>query len=69
MIQTNDLNPAAIRQRGLDALLQALGPVGMVRFLQQFDPGYGDYAHDRSQWLAEISLEDAIAQVKQNRHV
>ncbi len=28
-----------IRQAGVDALLRALGPVGMVRFLQQYTRG------------------------------
>lgn len=56
-----------IRHRGLEALAQALGPVGMVRFLQQFDTGRGDYTRDRQQRLAEISLQDAMAQIKANR--
>ncbi len=32
-----------IRLAGLEALRQALGPVGMVRFMQQSDVGSGDY--------------------------
>jgi hypothetical protein len=30
---------AELRRAGIDALARALGPVGMARFLQQFDPG------------------------------
>ena len=29
--------PAESRRAGIDALVRALGPVGMARFLQQFD--------------------------------
>lgn len=40
-----------IRQHGIDALVRELGPVGMIRFLQQFETGKGDYTRERSQWL------------------
>jgi hypothetical protein len=66
-MQTHELSPAQLRQRGIEALVQALGAVGMVRFLQQFDQGNGDYTRDRDGVLANISLEDAIAQIKQAR--
>jgi len=35
------------------ALAKSLGPVGMVRFLQQFDTGCGDYTREREKWLGE----------------
>lgn len=66
-MQTHDLSPAQLRQRGIEALVEALGVVGMVRFLQQFDQGSGDYTRDRGMILAGISLETAIAQIKQAR--
>jgi hypothetical protein len=47
------MTPEALRQAGLDALRRELGVVGMVRFLQQFEMGQGDYTHDRWQWLTE----------------
>jgi len=48
-----------IRQHGVDALKRELGPVGMVRFLQQFETGKGDYTVERHQWLPNDV--DAIA--------
>jgi len=45
-IQT--LSPARIRKLGLDALAKELGPLGMVRFLQQFEGGIGDYTRERA---------------------
>ncbi len=47
-----------IRARGLTALRQALGRAGMVRFLQQFERGAGDYTRDRREWVDRTSLED-----------
>ncbi len=40
-----------IRQHGIEALTRALGSVGMIRFLQQFETGKGDYSTERHQWL------------------
>lgn len=40
-----------IRSAGLEALARELGTVGMVRFLQQFETGKGDYSKDRHKWL------------------
>ncbi|HEY9646909.1 MAG TPA: hypothetical protein V6C88_11090 [Chroococcidiopsis sp.] len=66
-MQTHELSPAQLRQLGIEALVQALGAVGMVRFLQQFDQGSGDYTRDRDAVLAGITLDEAIAQIKQAR--
>ena len=47
-----------IRRDGLAALRERLGVVGMVRFLQQFDHGQGDYAKERHKWVDSISMDD-----------
>jgi hypothetical protein len=49
-----------IRKAGTEALAQTLGPIGMVRFLQQFDTGKGDYTKEREQWLGEMSVGDIL---------
>ena len=54
-----------IRRRGVEALLRELGPVGMVRFLQQFDPGEGDYTRDRDRWLPQGDVRTLGAMVRQ----
>lgn len=46
-----------IRRDGLEALRDRLGRAGMVRFLQQFETGSGDYARTRSEWVNATSLE------------
>lgn len=51
------LSPATIRKLGLEALARALGPIGMVRFLQQFETGMGDYTKERAQWLENIDVK------------
>ncbi len=47
MLSINLNNPQEIRIAGMQALKEALGPVGMVRFMQQYDLGYGDYTKER----------------------
>jgi hypothetical protein len=44
-----------IRTKGLEALSRNLGPVGLLRFLQQFETGYWDYTSERYQWLNALS--------------
>lgn len=50
-----------IRSVGLAALIQSLGPTGMVRFLQQYDCGEGDYTAERKQWQAK-SIDAILAE-------
>lgn len=50
-----------IRRKGYEALARELGPVGMIRFLQQFETGRGDYTDARREWLTESVDEIAEA--------
>ncbi len=53
-----------IRREGLLALRERLGQAGMVRFLQQFDAGAGDYATERHEWVDDTSLADLKAKAR-----
>ncbi len=53
-----------IRRTGIQLLTQNLGAVGMVRFLQQSDTGWGDYTKERGQWLGEPSLDEIATGIK-----
>lgn len=66
-MNTNRMSPLEIRKKGLEALAQALSPVGMVRFLQQFGSNKGDYTEEREKLLEGITMDDVWAQVQQNR--
>ncbi|MCR4392070.1 MAG: hypothetical protein NUV94_04655 [Candidatus Acetothermia bacterium] len=56
--------PAQIREQGIEALAKALGPIGMVRFLQQFETGSGDYTRDREEWLKGLTVHDVVEEIK-----
>jgi hypothetical protein len=60
MSSTKTLNE--IRKESTDALAKALGPVGIVGFLQSFDTGGGDYTKERCEWL-DGSVEDIMREI------
>jgi hypothetical protein len=41
-----------IHDEGIDALCKTLGPVDIIRFIQMYDQGKGDYTKERKQWLS-----------------
>jgi hypothetical protein len=47
-----------IRQEGLQALRERLGRADMLRFLQQFETGSGDYSRQRREWVDKLTIED-----------
>lgn len=57
MLNVNLSNPIEIRNVGIKALQEALGPVGMVKFMQQYDMGYGDYTKEKQE-QPDISLDE-----------
>jgi len=59
---------AELRRAGIDALLKALGPVGMARFLQQFDPGQGDYTTERTRILGNPTVDDVMGELELRRN-
>lgn len=56
-----------IRTVGLHALSRELGAVGMVRFLQQFETGRGDYTTERHEWLDQDTVQDVVQQIRERR--
>lgn len=57
MLNINLSNPVEIRNVGIKALQEALGPVRMVKFMQQYDMGYGDYTKEKQE-QPDISLDE-----------
>lgn len=47
-----------IYRQGLKALRERLGRAGMIRFLQQFETGKGNYARERHDWVNRVSLKE-----------
>ena len=61
------ISPNELRRVGIDALVKSLGQLGMVRFIQQFDTGRGNYAKERAELLDSLSLDTITTYIKNNR--
>ncbi|MCI5148683.1 MAG: hypothetical protein D3916_04715 [Candidatus Electrothrix sp. MAN1_4] len=55
-----------VRRVGITALVQKLGAVGMVRFLQQSETGWGDYTKERKKWLGDPDLKELFDVIKES---
>ena len=66
MINAQIMTLNKIRQIGIDALSQHLGIVGMIRFLQQSETGWGEYTKDRDQWLGDPELKELFSAIKRS---
>ena len=56
-----------IRITGMEVLARELGIVGMIRFLQQFETGYGDYSKDRHKWLDNQNMDTVVKRIQEKR--
>lgn len=66
-MNTEHLRLHQIRTIGMKALLRELGPVGMIRFLQQYQTGSGDYTHERHKHLLKRNVKEIAAEIVKER--
>ncbi len=66
VIQTRPL--AEITQEAMKVLFETLGIVNTVRFINQFTTGYGNYTAEREALFSDITLDQAISEIKQSRN-
>ncbi|MFM9059263.1 MAG: hypothetical protein ACKOSQ_09085 [Planctomycetaceae bacterium] len=59
------LDPAELRHRGFDALVDALGWVNAVRFVQQYETSRLDYTAERDRTLPEWDREELVRRLDQ----
>jgi len=64
MSRAAPLSNYEIRAEGWKALTEALGIAGAIRFLMQYDPGHGDYTEERRQLFRDLSLDEALAEIR-----
>ena len=53
-----------IRMEGWKALTERLGPAGAMRFMMQYDPGYGDYSKERHEIFASVTIEQLLESIE-----
>ena len=58
---------AEVTQEAIRVLIQELGPVDTVRFVNQFTVGYGNYTEERRQLFAGMTLEEIVSEIKRGK--
>jgi hypothetical protein len=62
---TVEVKPLAeVNQEAIRVLIQELGPVDTVRFVNQLTLGYGNYTEERQQLLADMTLDEIVSEIK-----
>lgn len=65
MANVNLNNPIEIRMTGMKVLTETLGPIGVAKFMQQYNIGYGDYTKEKQEEL-DISFDEIDRMLKQS---
>lgn len=64
MTLVKDKTDHQIQLLGFQALRKELGVIGLIRFMQQFETGSGDYVKDREEWQHDYTV-DTLAEAIQ----
>ncbi len=67
MMNAQTMSLEQIRIAGMEALARELGIVGMVRFMQQFETGQGDYSKERHKWLDNQDMDTVVRRIQEKR--
>lgn len=58
-----EMTEVEVRDVCFRAIENAVGPVGLARFLNQYLRGRGDYTKERGEWLEGVTVDDVMASV------
>ena len=64
MTRSSPMSLYEIRMEGWKALTERLGPAGAMRFMMQYDPGYGDYAKERQPIFDNVTMDELLESVE-----
>ena len=64
---TNEMTLNEIRTKGYAALARELGPMGYVRFIQQFSMGAGDFTAERREFVDSTTPDQLRQLIVQQR--
>jgi len=61
------ISPSELRERGYQALINQLGQIDTIRFLQQMGWGFGDYTQERQELLDAVTREEFFQDLRKIR--
>jgi len=56
-----------IQQTAFTVLHKQLGISNLIRFMQQYDKGYGNYTVDRDQWQKDYTVNSLFTEIEANK--
>ncbi len=56
-----------IQKTAFDVLRKQLGISNLIRFMQQYDKGYGNYTVDRDQWQKNYTVDSLFVEIEANK--
>lgn len=67
-MSVQDMTDAEIYERGIEILLDRLGPAGLVQFLRQCKPCTGDYTAERQKWKDDTTdIKTIVKRIQEKR--
>jgi hypothetical protein len=66
-MNTQELSQEEIRNIGLEVLARELGPTGLIRFLQMYERGNGDYTQAREDILPRQTVAQITEKIRRSR--
>jgi hypothetical protein len=67
VMNTQELSQEEIRSIGLEVLARELGPTGLIRFLQMYEHGNGDYTDEREHILPPQTAARISEKIRRSR--
>ncbi len=64
-----DMSLIELQNKGYQILQEHLGIVGMLKFLQLFDVGHGDYTKERGKFLGTPTIDEISAEIEQIKRI
>jgi hypothetical protein len=63
----NEIPLAEITREALQVLYREIGVVNIIRFVNQFTTGYGDYTEERKTLFADMTLDDLLTEMSKTK--
>lgn len=66
-INTQELTQEEIRSIGLEVFAREFSPTGLIRFLQIYERGNGDYTQERADILPPLTAAQIAEKIREDR--
>ena len=60
---------AEINHEAMKALYDKLGIADSIRFINQFNLGYGNYTEDRKEFFRDLTLDDILDEIEKTKEI